>query len=106
KERKVQFSRDWQAIDDPFPIEVGREVQRLTHVGQRTPLVTTETGFHVATYLAERPAENISFADAREKLRDQIFERWRTARFLEFTQALAGSHTIEADPDRLSATAP
>jgi hypothetical protein len=106
KERKVHFSRDWQAIDDPFPIEVGREVQRLTRVGQRTPLVTSQTGFHVATYLGERPAENVSFTDARDKLRDQIFERWRAARFLEFSQTLAGSHTVEADPDRLSAAAP
>ena len=102
KERKVQFSRVWQAIDDPFPAEVGRQVQRLAHLGDTTPLVTAETGFHVATYIGERPAENVSFADARERLRDQIYERWRATRFLEFSQALAGSHTIEAFPERLT----
>ncbi|HEX3697438.1 MAG TPA: hypothetical protein VH374_18845 [Polyangia bacterium] len=103
KDRKVQFSRVWQAVDDPFPAEVGRQVQRLAKPGDTTPMVAAETGFHIATYLGERPAEDISFADARPRLREQIHERWRTSRFLEFTQALAGSHTIEAFPERLTA---
>src|SRR5579872_3566366 len=38
RDRKVVFERVWQAIDDPFPVEVGREVQRLAHPGDVTPL--------------------------------------------------------------------
>ena len=102
KERKVQYSRVWQAIDDPFPAAVGREVQRLHQPGDITPMITADTGFHVATYLGERPPENVSFTEARERLRDQIFDRWRSARFLEFAQAAAGAHAIEAYPERLS----
>ncbi|HVR62083.1 MAG TPA: peptidyl-prolyl cis-trans isomerase [Polyangia bacterium] len=102
KERKVQYSRVWQAIDDPFPAAVGREVQRLRQPGDITPLITADTGFHVALYIDERPPENISFADARDRLRDQIYERWRTARFLEFAQAAAGAHSIEAYPEHLT----
>ncbi|HEY2899866.1 MAG TPA: peptidylprolyl isomerase [Polyangia bacterium] len=102
KERKVQFSRVWQAVDDPFPAEVGQQVQRLAKPGDITSMVTAETGFHVATYLGERPAENISFADARARLREQIHGRWRMGRFLEFAQTLAASHTIEAFPERLA----
>jgi PPIC-type PPIASE domain len=101
KDRKVQFSRDWQGLDEPFPEEVGRAVQALGRAGAVTPLVTASTGYHLALYLDERPAETVSFEDAREKLRDQIFERWRAARFLEFVQQLAGGHAIEAYPERL-----
>ncbi len=98
KERKVQYSRTWQAIDDPFPAEFGREAQRLARPGDVTPMVAAQTGFHVALYLGERPSENVTFAEARDRLRDEIYERWRTGRFLEFTQAAAGAHTIEAYP--------
>lgn len=102
KDRKVQYSRVWQAIDDPFPAEVGRAVQRLGQPGEITPMIAAETGYHVALYIGERPPENVSFAEARDRLRDQIFERWRAARFLEFVQAAAGGHTIEAYPERLA----
>jgi hypothetical protein len=101
KDRKVQFSRDWQGLDEPFPVEVGRAVQALGRAGAVTPLVTASTGYHLALYLDERPAETVSFEDAREKLRDQIFDRWRAGRFLEFVQQLAGAHAIEAYPERL-----
>jgi hypothetical protein len=102
KDRAVKFSRVWQAIDDPFPQEVGREVQRLTARGQSTPMITAETGFHVSTYIGEQPPKNVSFEEARDQLRDQLYERWRTGRFLELTSELAGGHVIEAFPERLA----
>jgi len=106
KDRGVKFSRVWQAIDDPFPREVGREVQRLTAPGQSTPMITAETGFHVSTYIGEQPPKNVSFEEARDQLRDQLHERWRTGRFLELTSELAGGHVIEAYPDRLVGSSP
>lgn len=103
KERSVKFSRVWQGTDQPFPGEVGKEVQRLKAPGQTTPMVTAETGFHVARYLAERPPKNVPFEQARQEIADQIHERWKTGRFLELTAEMAGSHVIEAFPDRLAA---
>lgn len=102
RDRGVKFSRVWQGIDDPFPVEVGREVQRLTAPGQATPMITAETGFHVSQYIAEQPPKNVSFEEARDQLRDQIYERWRSGRFLELTSELAGGHVIEAYPERLA----
>jgi hypothetical protein len=101
-DRKVQFARTWQALDEPFPIEVGRAVATLRHPGDTTPLVVDEMGCFLACYISERPPENITFEQARDKLRDQVHERWKKAQFLEFAQAAANPHRIEAYPERFA----
>jgi hypothetical protein len=106
KDRGVKFSRVWQGVDDPFPREVGLDVQRLKATGQTTGMVIAETGFHVSQYIAEQPPKNVSFEEARDQLRDQIYDRWRTGRFLELTSELAGGHVIEAYPERLAGRSP
>jgi hypothetical protein len=53
--------------------------------------------------VSERPAENVSFEAARDGLRDQVFERWRQSAFLDYAQAAAGPHVIEAFPERFAA---
>jgi len=101
-DRKVQFTRTWQALDEPFPIEVGRAVATLRHPGDTTPLVVNAMGCFLACYISERPPENVTFEQARDKLRDQVYERWKKARFLEFAQAAANPHRIEAYPERFA----
>jgi len=101
-DRKVQFTRTWQALDDPFPIEVGRAVATLQHPGDTTPLVVNEMGCFLACYISERPPENVTFEQARDRLRDQVHERWKKAQFLEFAQAAANPHRIEAYPERFA----
>jgi parvulin-like peptidyl-prolyl cis-trans isomerase-like protein len=101
RERKVKHARLLQALEEPFAADVGRVVATLKGPGDTTPLIEAESGFHIARYVSERPAENITFEAARPRLRDQIFERWRQSAFLDFAQAAAGSHVIEAYPERL-----
>jgi hypothetical protein len=102
RDRRVQFTRTWQALDEPFPIEVGRAVAALQHPGDTTQLIVNEMGCFLACYVSERPAENVTFEQARGKLRDQIYERWKKAQFLEFAQAAANPHRIDAYPERLA----
>lgn len=102
RDRKVQFTRTWQALDEPFPIEVGRAVANLHHPGDATPLVINQMGCFLACYISERPPENVTFEQARGQLRDQVYERWKKAQFLEFAQAAANPHRIEAYPERFA----
>ena len=102
RDRKVQFTRTWQALDDPFPIEVGRAVAALRHPGDTTPLVVNEMGCFLACYISERPPENVTFEQARDRLRAQVYERWKRAQFLEFAQTAANPHRIEAYPERFA----
>lgn len=100
RERRVKYARLWQALDEPFPAEVGRAAAALTHPGDATSLVTSETGYHIARYIAERPPETVTFQQAQPSLRDQIYPRWRQARFIEYAQQLANPHQIEAFPEK------
>jgi hypothetical protein len=104
KEQRVKHARLFQSLDEPFAAEVGRVVATLKGPGDTTPLITAESGFHIARYVSERPPENVSFEAARDRLRDQIFERWRRSQFLEYAQAAAGPHQIEAFPERFAAS--
>lgn len=106
KEQRVKHARLFQALDEPFAADVGRVVATLKGPGDTTPLITAESGFHLARYVSERPPENVTFEQARERLRDQIAERWRQSRFLEYAQAAAGPHRIEAFPERFSGDEP
>ncbi len=86
----------------PSPIEVGRAVATLQHPGDTTPLIVNEMGCFLACYVSERPPENVTFEQARDKLRDQVYERWKKAQFLEFAQTAANPHRIEAYPERFA----
>jgi len=103
----VKRARLMQALDEPFEAAVGRVVATLKAPGDTTPLISADSGYHIARYISERPPENVSFEEARPRLRDQIYERWRQSAFLDFAQAAAGPHAIEAYPERLAgASAP
>jgi hypothetical protein len=101
RDRRVKYARLWQALDEPFAADVGRAVAALQRPGDTTALIVAESGFHLARYIAERPAENIPFERVRATLADQVAERWRRGQFLEFAQAAANLHRIEAFPERL-----
>jgi hypothetical protein len=103
RDRHVKYARVWQALDEPFPAEVGRAAAALARPGDTTPLVLADSGYYIARYIGERPPENVTFVQAQPTLRDQIYDRWRRAQFLEFVQRLASPHQIEAFPERLDA---
>jgi hypothetical protein len=98
-ERNVSFTTVWQGESDPFPAVVGRAVAALSKPGQTTDLVGDETGYYIARYIAERPPENVSFAEAAPALRDEMFEPWRRQRFIQLTMAMSNGHDIEVFPD-------
>jgi hypothetical protein len=100
RDARVKHNRLFQAIDQPFSADVGRVVATLQHPGDTTPLMSDESGYHIARYVSERPPENLSFVDARERLRDEIAARWKQGQFLEYAQAAANPHQIEGFPER------
>ena len=106
KEQRVKHARLLQALDEPFAADVGRVVGQLKGPGDTTPLISAESGYHIARYVSERPPENISFEAARDRLRDQVLDRWRASAFLDYTQAAAGPHVIEAFPERFAQDRP
>ena len=66
----VKYARAWQGSDEPFSAEVGRAAAALARRGDTTPLITAESGYHIARYLAERPPENVTFEQAQPMLRE------------------------------------
>jgi hypothetical protein len=103
--RDVRFTRQFQSDDKPFSAKVGAAVQKMRSEGERTGLIEDETGFHIATYLGEKPARNTSFDEAKGELRDAYFSRWRKEKFLAFMQALRAETKIELYPKNLLAAA-
>jgi hypothetical protein len=104
-ERNVSFTTVWQGDSEPFPPVVGRAVAALAKPGQTTALVGDETGYYIARYISERPPENISFAEAAPRLRDEMFEPWRRQRFIQLTMAMSNGHDIEVFPDAVKVLA-
>jgi hypothetical protein len=102
----VSSTTVWQDDAEPFPAVVGEAVARLGRRGQTTPLVGDETGYYVARYLAERPPERVSFAEARPRLEEEMWLPWRRRRFLDLTLELARGHEVEAFPESFPALVP
>ena len=99
--RHVVFMRFYQSTDSPLSKAVGTEVSKLRAPGDTTPLVVDKDGGFIARYISERPAENITFEQARPKLLAGFYERWRRQKFLELTTKLVRLHRVEMHPDRL-----
>jgi hypothetical protein len=102
-ERHVVYQRTWQGGDKPFSKAVGAEVAKLAAPEQTTSLVSDETGYFIARYIGERPAENVSYDQARPKIAAAYFERWRQEQFLDFTAKLLAKHAVAAHFDRITA---
>jgi hypothetical protein len=102
KERHVTLRRFEQSLDSPLSASVGVEVAKLRAPGDTTPLVIDQDGGFIARYVGEKPAENISFADARSTLVDMFYEKLRQEQFLHFTGKLAQLHRVQAHFERLS----
>lgn len=104
--RNVTYRRLLQSPDHPFSRTVGAEVVKLKAAGDTTPLIEDADGFFLATYAGEKPAENISFAEVREELRQRYYERWRAQRLEQLTRELAEGHRVESHPQLLNQAAP
>jgi hypothetical protein len=100
--RKVTYRRILQSSDQPFSSKVGAEVVKLKAPGDTTPLIEDADGFFLATYAGERPAANISFVEAREKLRQRYYERWRAQRLEQLARKIAEGHRVESHPQLLN----
>ena len=99
--RDLVFRRLLQSTDSPLSKAVGTEVSKLRAPGDTTPLVVDEDGSFIARYISEKPAENITFEQARPKLLAGFYERWRHQKFLEFTTNRVRLHRVETHFDRL-----
>jgi hypothetical protein len=98
-DRKVSFTKVWQAGDTPFPVVVGRAVAKLSRPGDTTDLVGDETGYYIARYVSERPPTNVPLAEAAPLIRDEMYESWRRARFLQLSTDMAAGHDVQVFPD-------
>jgi hypothetical protein len=99
--RRVSVTRLWQSSDKPFGPRVGAAVLRLRAPGDTTALVEDESGYHIARYIAERPARDLPFEAARQEIRREAYPRWRQARFAELVARLSAQHRIELSPENL-----
>jgi hypothetical protein len=100
-QRHVVYNRLWQGADRPLSKTVGTEIAKLVAPEQTTSLLSDETGYFIARYIGERPAENVSYGQARPKLAAAYFERWRQEQFLDFTAKLLAKHTVAIHFDRI-----
>lgn len=105
-DRQVSVTTVWQDqdADQPFPPVVGHALAGLHKPGDRTPLIGDETGYYIATYVAEEPPLNQSFEEAAPTLRAEMYQPWRRQRFLRLTMDLSAGHDIEVFPDNLKLT--
>jgi len=100
--RHVVYSRFLQSLHRPLSPAVGAQIAKLRVEGEMTPMLSDDNGFYIARYLGERPAENISFAQARPRLLAGYLERWRQQQFQEYTGRGMHAHNVVAFFDRLS----
>lgn len=100
-DRHVVFRRAFQSTNKPLSEAVGAEVSKLHAPGDTTPLVVDEDGSFIARYISERPAEDVSFEEARGKLQAGFYDHWRRQQFLDFTDKLVRLHRVETHADRL-----
>jgi len=105
-DKDLGIAHTWHSEDKPYSREVGRAVQALRQPGDTTELVTDEMGFHIARYMAERPAEDIPFEAVREKLRAGFHGRWRANRFTQLADEMTAHHEVERHPERFAVVTP
>src|SRR3569623_2506137 len=93
-DRHVSVTTVWQDQDagEPFPPVVGRALAALRKPGARTPLVGAEPGYYLATSVAAAPPQNQSFEAVAPTLRAQMYEPWRTPRYLRLALDLTPGH--------------
>ena len=99
--RHVVYDHFLQYPDRPLSPKVGEEIAKLRSLGETTGLLSDDEGVYIARYIGERPVENITFEQTREKLLAGFLERWQQQQFLEFTGQLVQAHKVAAYYDRL-----
>lgn len=98
----VGYRRVIQGPDQPFSKAIGAAVIRLRTPGDTTAVLADETGFYIARYIDEKPAENVTFEQAREQLAAGYLQRWTREQFLAFSTKLIQKHKVELHFDRLA----
>lgn len=88
-ERLLTAGVTWVPEGEAYSEALNRAIFQLPGWNAITPLVADPFGFHLAMYLGEREARNVSFEEAQPRLRSQLHEGWRQQRFLELTDELA-----------------
>jgi peptidyl-prolyl cis-trans isomerase C len=91
---------------DTYVLPFARAVARLTEPGQKSGIITSEFGFHVAMLLDRTPAMSVPFAERKERLRGEVTTaraRQSKAALLE-RLAAATPVTIERSADTVLAT--
>jgi len=91
---------------DTYVLPFARAVARLTEPGQKSGIITSEFGFHVAMLLDRTPALSVPFAERRERLRGEVMtaRAGRAKAALLERLAAATPVTIERSADTLLAT--
>jgi hypothetical protein len=104
--RHVTFSRFLQRQDRPLSSVVAPAISALKADGEMTRLLADEDGFYIARYVGEKPPENVTFEQARSRLREGYLEQWRRQQFQEYTDKLAQTHTVLPFFERLNEQRP
>jgi hypothetical protein len=105
--RKVRYQRMWQGPSREygnFGGKVAPALQRLGRPGQLSELIEDDSGYHVAWYLGDDAARNVTFEAAREDVRTRFYPVWRQRAFEALTRKAAAGHTVDMYADRVAGT--
>jgi peptidyl-prolyl cis-trans isomerase C len=91
---------------DTYALPFAQAVARLTEPGQKSGIITSEFGFHVAMLLDRTPAMSVPFPERKERLQGEVITaRARRAKSALLERlAAATPPTIERSADTLLAT--
>jgi peptidyl-prolyl cis-trans isomerase C len=104
--RHVSYAKFFQGTDRPLSSAVAPAIAALKTDGEMTQLLSDDAGFYIARYVGERPPENITFEQARAKLRAGYQDRWKRQHFQEYTNKLKQAHKVVAFFERLNEQGP
>lgn len=97
-QRGVWVAKSLLGPNAPQAAELGAEAIKLTKPGDTTPLVEDKWGYYIARFVAEEPAKNVAFADARPTIAAAVHESWRKQRFLDYVDELSRRHGAAVTP--------
>lgn len=83
--------------------EFAKAAFELKKIGDVSPVVKTRFGYHIVRYEKLTPAENVTYEQAKEKIRLGLWPEAQTRAFIELQERLVKDHQATTFPERLSA---
>lgn len=83
--------------------EFAKAAFELKKIGEVSPVVKTSFGYHVLRYVSLTPAENVTYEQAKDKIRQGLWPEVQTRAFADLMEKLSKDHRSATYPERLAA---